>query len=636
MMNQNVKGKWAILIGINFYAKGTSRPGVEFTSLKGCVADVTLVESVLRSCYKICESNLFRLTATIPSTEPLLNEPIEPADKRPTYENIINTFLHITQQANSGDSVYIHYSDHGARAKTIFSQLKRPKGQLDLDEVLVPYDINTPGGRYMRDVEIGALMKGMVDKQLIVIMVIDACHSAGATRRSAPTLIRGLSGVDINVLDSDTSVLLPSQLESILSSGSLAISRGAKRLNSWLIEPHGYTLLAACRSHEEAAECQFNGNWHGVFTYFLIDSLNLGWHAYTYEMIHNRVCAKVNANFKRQTPILSGEGDRIFFESSRIRPLYSTTIIDVAQGDQVGGTVTLGSGLAHGVSIGNEFAIYHPSKFDPYDEKLRLATVRAIDVQPGSCKTVITELLLATGSEIEIGDNAVLATVNSPTQQRTVRLLTLSSASQSNDQENAMSKLREYLKHNSSDFITLVPEDYLGPTQFQVAINDIGQYEIWDTNHQIIENLFPPIVAADSDAVERIVNRLSHLAKYCNVWELDNPDRGCQISTALTVKLVGWRTFKSSDVNSFDDAEGLYEVDNGDVVILEVKNSAKNGAAFNITILDLQPSWSIAQIHPNSRGADFDVLEAGQNLRLDSVGKFVGKIYRPAQSVCGQ
>ena len=91
-MSQEIKGKWAILIGINFYAKGTSRPGLEFTSLKGCVADISLVESVLRSCFGVRESNLFQLTATAPVVEPL-DEPLEPPEKRPTHHNIIDTFL---------------------------------------------------------------------------------------------------------------------------------------------------------------------------------------------------------------------------------------------------------------------------------------------------------------------------------------------------------------------------------------------------------------------------------------------------------------------------------------------------------------------------------------------------------------
>src|SRR5436305_2915937 len=205
-------------------------------------------------------------------------------------------------------------------------------------------------------------------------------------------------------------------------------------------------------------------------------------------MIHHRVSAKVNARFKRQTPILSGEGDRMFFESTRIRPLHSTIVVSDAHSVQMGGALTLGSGLAHGICLGNQFAIYHPNKFDPNDPTLRLAIVRVTDVQPTSCTAVILELSPAKALQIGIGDNAVLTTVNSPTQQRTVRLLNRSHTSQTLDQDNPLWKLREYLNHSTSGFTTLVGNDYLGSTHFQVVINDLGQYEIWDTNHQVIEN----------------------------------------------------------------------------------------------------------------------------------------------------
>ena len=236
--------KWVVLIGIDFYARGTARPGMEVPSLQGCVEDVTLVESFLRSNFNVNDSNLFKLTAT-PPADGSLNVPTESPRKRPTYENMIETFLTVTQQAESGDSVYIHYSGHGGRAQTIFAHLKQSRGT-HLDEVLVPYDINSTGGRYLRDVEIAALFRGMVDKGLILAVVIDACHSAGATRNSsAATNVRGLPRADLNVLASDQCALPPDQLAFPSSLSPIENFRNAKRKNSWLIEPRGYTLLAA-------------------------------------------------------------------------------------------------------------------------------------------------------------------------------------------------------------------------------------------------------------------------------------------------------------------------------------------------------------------------------------------------------
>jgi hypothetical protein len=337
-------------------------------------------------------------------------------------------------------------------------------------------------------------------------------------------------------------------------------------------------------------------------------------------MLHHRIRAKVNARFKNQTPILSGEGDRIFFGSNRIQPFYSTKVIGVTYPVQINSTLTLGSGLVHGINVSNEFAIYRSDNVDLSDRALRLATVTVTDVKTASCTAVVSELSPTIGSKIiDIGDSAVLTTVNKPIQQRTVKLLLRSHSSQSIDQVDALQKLREQLESETSYFTTLVQEDYYGSTDFQVVVNDMKEYEIQDTNHQVIENIYPPIRVAETDGAERTVERLTHLAKYHNVWELDNPDSSCDIARALTVKLVGWRRSKDEELKDFDTLSNIYEVNDGDIITLEVKNTAKNGAAINFTILNLQPGWSITQVHPARPGADHDTLEAGSSLPIEFV-----------------
>lgn len=94
----------------------------------------------------------------------------------------------ILQAAEAGDLVYIHYSGHGAQATTVFPTLK---GDAGLDEALVPTDINTDTGKYVRDIELSLYLK-MVDKGLIVTVVLDCYHSASATRSSGRVGLRGI------------------------------------------------------------------------------------------------------------------------------------------------------------------------------------------------------------------------------------------------------------------------------------------------------------------------------------------------------------------------------------------------------------------------------------------------------------
>src|SRR5204862_110936 len=173
---------WGIVIGIDFYPPGTARPDIQYHHLSGAVEDAGLVENFLAGSLQIPKDHIYKLTSSKPS---VLSQtvPIEPPNCWPTSENIVFTFQTVTQQATWGDFVYIHYSGHGGRVKTIFGYIKGDENAFD--EALAPFNINVPGGRYIRDIEIASLLKAMVDKGLIVTVVLDSCHSGSATRNEA-------------------------------------------------------------------------------------------------------------------------------------------------------------------------------------------------------------------------------------------------------------------------------------------------------------------------------------------------------------------------------------------------------------------------------------------------------------------
>ena len=99
--------------------------------------------------------------------------------------------------ANPSDGVYVHYSGHGGRTPT---SIPKVKGVQALDESLVPIDIGDPKAQYLRDHELARLLKDMVEKGLNVTIVLDSCHSGGATRgvRSAvaDVAVRGVDFID--------------------------------------------------------------------------------------------------------------------------------------------------------------------------------------------------------------------------------------------------------------------------------------------------------------------------------------------------------------------------------------------------------------------------------------------------------
>ncbi len=103
----------ALLIAADCYLPNRLPEG-SYHNLGGCVRDVQLVEDFLRERLHLNEDRLVKLT----STDVGDGTPPEPPERRPTYENIIAAFKHLTQKANPGDHVYVHYTKSGKFARS--------------------------------------------------------------------------------------------------------------------------------------------------------------------------------------------------------------------------------------------------------------------------------------------------------------------------------------------------------------------------------------------------------------------------------------------------------------------------------------------------------------------------------------
>jgi uncharacterized caspase-like protein len=164
---------YALLIGIDYY-----QTNPYYNSLQGAVRDIDKVADYLEKSLQIPSERITRLTSPLPDTNSLADVRAARQEMPPTYQNIVDAFNRITETAQAKDLVYIHYSGHGGRVKTIFPDLK---GEGQFDEGLVPMDAGNDG-YYLGDVEMATLLKRMTDKGLIVTVIFDSCHSGGATR----------------------------------------------------------------------------------------------------------------------------------------------------------------------------------------------------------------------------------------------------------------------------------------------------------------------------------------------------------------------------------------------------------------------------------------------------------------------
>jgi hypothetical protein len=585
----------ALLIGIDYY-----KPNRLYKSLKGCVRDINLVEDYLKRTLKIPAGRIRKLTSPNQedSTLSAVKAGTEP-DVLPTYENIINAFKEITEKAQPQEIVYIHYSGHGGRAKTIYSELK---GDGQSDEGIVPMDIGEQDGRYLRDLELATLLKRMTDKGLGVTVVLDSCHSGGATRGDCD--IRGSQEEDTATRPQDS--LVASRQELIDNWRSLAEGSNP---TGWVPESENYVVLAACRPTEYAFEYAVNGKErHGALTYWMIDTLTTIPGTVTYKTLHDRISAKIQSKFPSQLPMLLGEGDLLVFGSNLIANQYTIVVLDVDASQK---QVKLNVELANSLGIGTRFAIYplNTSSSDLTDKQKRLAIVEVTKVEASDVLARVLEEAeggIGVKGQIEQGAPAVMLSAPAFLVRR-VRLFDqkklgdaeneLPTQELVNQQKQALDKVRQALADNGWVVEVQGEEE----AHYQVAISRQSEYEI--CSGMPIKNLNPPLLIGDSEAPEEVVKRLVHLAKYQAVQELDNPTS--ELNDSLEFVLLDQNKQPLPNQSNIT-------LKRGTLVYLRVKNNFSQ--ALNVAVLDLQPTWEISQIPLQGIDAPFYELAAQETL----------------------
>ena len=586
---EQIPNIYALLIGIDYYL-----PNRLYKSLKGAVRDINLVASYLLETVKIPYERIFRLT----SPNPEVAETIETKDPEPTYENIVAKFHAITEIAQPGEQVYIHYSGHGGRTTTIYPELK---GNDQLDEGIVPIDVGNESGRYLRDVELATLLKRMTDKGLIVTLVLDSCHSGEATRGD-DVAIRGT--VEIDTAPRDSESLVASRQE-LIENWQALTDRTAASITPgrWLPQSRDYVLLAACRPSEYAYEYTVNGKErHGALTYWTIDTLTSSPSGLTYKTLHDRVSAKIQSKFPSQMPMLVGETDRFVFGVERGSLQYAVKVLEaieeeVTEADsepqKIVKQVRLDAGMANGLSPGYRFAIYPFGTTDFTQKNQQLAIVEIASVGASDARADVIEVLRQ--DKIDQGSPAVM--LSAPVDLvRGVRLF----KKEVGDKDN---QLTQAIKDREDDALSAVEAALAGngwlkladaqqKEDYQVAVNQKGEYEICVGTP--IENLTPALKIDDSDAPQKVVKRLVHLVKYQAIQQLSN--QFSDLTSKLEVELLtqpNWQPGMAKKPQPFPDPTNLV-VKSGEYAFLRIKNTSSQD--LNVAVLDLDSNWEVSRI----------------------------------------
>ncbi|KAK0488473.1 peptidase C14, caspase domain-containing protein [Armillaria novae-zelandiae] len=266
---------WAVLIGIDAYPKDP---------LRGCVSDAINFFRFLTKRMSVPPNHIDLLLGTRNATpHPLPGVKCTSA----TRTNIVDTLLSLStnSQIQYGDNILIYFAGHGAvyRCRD-YTEYDFPADQGTI-EALCPVDRNpiaSDKDKRIPDIcdrELSTILSEICrTRGHHITVILDCCHSAGATRM-IPTpkpeeLVRRAEKVDAPYAITDMFAAGEKRLKE-LKDGHGVLRYKPISAGDWTQESKkAYVLLAACKSYGLAKEVPGDGNaYHGVFTQALLQKL---------------------------------------------------------------------------------------------------------------------------------------------------------------------------------------------------------------------------------------------------------------------------------------------------------------------------------------------------------------------------
>jgi hypothetical protein len=316
-MESNTSGTvYALLVAIDDYP-------APIPPLNGCVSDLEAMHAFLEGRVGANGHRLEALTLT---------------NAAATRAAVIEAFQQHLGQAGPGDTALFCYSGHGSQCPTApeFYYLEPDR----LDETLVCYDSRMPDNFDLADKEMSKLIADVAKNDAHVVLILDSCHSGSATRSLKSTNVRRLA-TDNRQRPASSYLVSPEEL------GGLGHTRSVTEADAgWIKLPRGrHVVLSACQPEEEAKEDVFDGAPHGVFSHYLLDTLQHAKSDWTYRDLFSRVSSMVRTTVSRQSPVIEATDfedlDRPFLGGAiRAHPDYFTlTFDDIADWTIDGGTI---------------------------------------------------------------------------------------------------------------------------------------------------------------------------------------------------------------------------------------------------------------------------------------------------------
>jgi hypothetical protein len=318
-----------LMIAIDRYKNAERIAG--FQNLEGAENDLKLIRSTL----------VRRLNVPDKAIKVLVNESA-------TRAEVLNAFkTHLIQPARDGDIAIFFFAGHGGRLYS--AGLTEPDRY---DETLITHDAFDPKGEVfgIRDKEVNQLLRELRKKGAHPLVIIDACHAAGATR----LLVNGKARMAPAMYSKSHEVVRESAGRSLASDD--------------------YILLAATNAKEAAYETDRLGPHYGEFSIALASALNQLPTESTYKDLIRDVRQRMTAAGVSQVAEASGPLDRQLFTHKDLSHLAIEAVRINAN------LYEIDAGTLVGVSVRSKFDLFR-SAFDASSGSNLLGTGEVTDVR---------------------------------------------------------------------------------------------------------------------------------------------------------------------------------------------------------------------------------------------------------------
>ncbi len=369
-----------LLIGCDVYPPA-------YRSLHGCVNDIDTIERALLDPPGVGippeQIKITRLAS--PHPEAPLRSQLQAQTQAPNKANIVQALRQLAgDEVTATDRVLIYYSGHGTQT--------RRQGSQGWHEALVPNDV-----QFLYNDELNVLINGISTRTSDLTIVLDCCHSAGATRDITENQPQATS----RFLQSDG---LGQPPDAAILSMARSVEPGAEIPShlSQTLDPN-YVVVVACQADEKANEASLptgegvdvQEQGHGFLSFSLVHLLTkqmdgqpglLRWADIWSSLLDRVGMLCVEKGSPVQHPWIIGRPERHLFGGPWQPQDPGFRVSQAADG-----SYTIAAGSLMGLTQDALLAIYGPTPLrfpplnTPEDEAARVGLLKVIRTERASC-----------------------------------------------------------------------------------------------------------------------------------------------------------------------------------------------------------------------------------------------------------